>query len=126
MKVAKRLLDDDKLDHDILLLVDEMYLEKEEQYQNGEVYGSNEDGELYKGVVIFQIVGIQKNIPVVIKVKPETKITGKWLKSEMEESIGTLNKMGFRVRGVLADNYSSNVSGFSYLISSYDTHTLSN
>ena len=62
---------------------------------------------------------MRKNIPVVIKAKPETKISGKWLKTEMEESIGSLNEMGFKVRGVLTDNHSSNVSAFSYLISSY-------
>ena len=38
IKAAKRLLDDEKIDSDVLLLADEMYLFKEEQYQDGDIY----------------------------------------------------------------------------------------
>ena len=36
---------------DIILMVDEMFLQKSTQYQGSEYVGTNEDGNLYKGVI---------------------------------------------------------------------------
>ena len=119
LKAAKRLLDDEKIDSDVLLLADEMYLFKEEQYQDGDMIGKDEKGDFYKGVVMFEIVGMRKNIPIVIKAVPETTISWQLLRKQIVECITSLNKLGFKVRAVLTDDHSSNVSAFNSLISSY-------
>ena len=96
-----------------------LLLADEEQYQDGDMIGKDEDGKFYKGVVMFQIIGLRKNIPIVIKAVPETTISWQLLKKEIEECVSSLNKQGFKVRGVITDDHSSNVAAFSNLIDVY-------
>jgi len=112
LKAAKVLLDKEKISKDVVLLVDEMYLQKSLQYQDGKIYGSDEDGNLFKGIMTFMIVGLRKNIPFVIKAVPESKIDGKWISSNIEESIKSLHEIGFQVRAVISDNHPSNIAAF--------------
>ena len=49
-----------KLEKILILLADEMYLEKGMQYQGGEVVVSDKEGNLYKGVMVFMIVSMLK------------------------------------------------------------------
>ena len=51
MKWAEMLRNDGKISDNICLLFDEMYLQKCEEYFGGEMMGSNDAGELYKGLV---------------------------------------------------------------------------
>ena len=65
------------------------------------------------------IVGLKKSIPYVIKAIPETKITGDFIKDEIEESLNTSRSAGFNIRALIADNHLTNVSANSKLISIY-------
>ena len=71
------MLNEGKIDKDIVLLTDEMYLQKELQFQQGKLIGWDDNGNLLKGIVTFMIVGVRKNVPFVVKAVPETKIEGK-------------------------------------------------
>ena len=42
---------------DCILMIDEMYLQKSSQYQSGEYEGVDKEGNLYKGIVAFMVVG---------------------------------------------------------------------
>ena len=55
---------------DIVLMVDEMYLQKGTQFHGGECIGAVEDGNLYKGIVVLMIAGLKKPIPYAIKACP--------------------------------------------------------
>ena len=92
-----------------------MYLQKGLQFQDGKVYGGDCDGNLYKGIMTFMIVGLRKNIPFVVKAVPETRIDGNWVSSNVEESIKSLHEVGFQVRAVITDNHPSNVAAFNDL-----------
>ena len=119
LKSCKLLREKGDISEDVILMLDEMYLQKSTQYHGGEYIGSNEDGDLYKGVVVLMIVGLKKSVPYVVKTCPETNVSGDLIASEIWEAIGNLAKAGFNVRGVVVDNHSSNVSGFSKLVNSY-------
>ena len=54
-------------------MIDEMYLQKSEEYHGGEIVGCDEEGKLYKGLVGFMIVGLKQSIPYIIKSIAETK-----------------------------------------------------
>ena len=56
---------------DVVLMVDEMYLQKGIQFHGGEYIGADVDGNLYKGTVVLMIAGLKKSIPYVIKACPE-------------------------------------------------------
>ena len=52
-------------------MTDEMYLQKTAQYQNGEYVGVSDDGDLFKGILVFVIVELKESAPYVIKAIPE-------------------------------------------------------
>ena len=60
-KSPKLLKDDEKISSDVCLIFDEMYLQKCEEYTGGQLIGAATNGELYKGIVSFMIIGIRQN-----------------------------------------------------------------
>ena len=72
LKAVKLLLFERKIDKDIALLTDEMYLQKEMQFQQGKLIGCDDNGNLFKGIMIFVIVGVRKNVPFVVKAVPQS------------------------------------------------------
>ena len=63
-------------------MLDEMDLQKCEEYFAGDLVGCNNECELYKGLVCFMIVGLKSSIPYVTKSSSETKINADWLNKE--------------------------------------------
>ena len=123
IKSFKFLLEKGEISRDIIIMFDEMYLQKCTQYHGGTYEGANEEGELYKGVVVFMITGLNKSIPYVIKACPETSISGKWLAKHVEDAIVSLCDVGFNVKGIVADNHSANVSAYNYLLDKFPGDT---
>jgi hypothetical protein len=97
-----------------------MYLQKYVQYYSGDFVGQDEDGDLYKGIVVFMIVSLKKSIPLVVSSRFKIKITGEWLKNEINNCIFNLNEVGFKVRAIITDNHPSNVAAFSLLHKMFD------
>ena len=120
-KVVKTLLENGSISEDCVLLVDEMYLQKGVQYHGGSFVGADENGKLYKGIVVFLIVSLKKTIACVVKSCPESKINGQWLCNEIDDCISELQTIGLKVRAVICDDHASNVSAFSLLMRKYNT-----
>ena len=119
LKAVKKLREEGHMSSDVILMVDEMFLQKETSYKGGEYIGEDEAGELYKGIACFMIVGLKESIPYVIQAVPEVKITGSWLANKISASIESLAKTGFTVRGVVTDNHNANVNAFNTLKRKY-------
>ena len=62
-KSAKLLPEKEKIPKDDVLMMDEMYLQKSQNYCGGEYFGCDEDVNLFKGLIGFMIVWLQKSIP---------------------------------------------------------------
>ena len=92
IKVVKVLLDQGKIGEDVVLLLDEMYLQKDVQYQGGKLVCVDSEGNLFKGVMIFMINSLKQSIPFVIKAIPEVKTEGLWLSEQIDEYIHTLHQ----------------------------------
>ena len=75
LKAAKKLREKRHISSDVILIVDEMFLQKEASYQSGDYVGEDEEGELYKGIACFMIVGLKQSVPHVIQAIPEVTIT---------------------------------------------------
>ena len=118
-KAVKLLLNERKIDKDIMLLINEMYLQKELKFQQGKLIGCDDNGNLFKRIMTFMIVGVRKNVPFVVKTVPESKIEGKWLSCQIIETIQSPHEIGFHVQAVISDNHPSNVSAFNELFSKY-------
>ena len=118
-KAAKALLENKRISEDVMLLFDEMYLQKCEEYDGHQCFGVDNTGILYKGILCFMIVGLKENVPYIIHSVLESKISGALLKVELEKCLRIFDDLGFRVRGVLFDNHASNVSAFNSLLADY-------
>ena len=71
LKSIKCLLNQNKIDKDVVLPMDEIYLQKEAKYQGGRMIGAvNEGIFIYKGVMTFIIVSLKKKFSFVIKAVP--------------------------------------------------------
>ena len=97
-----------------------MYLQKSVQYHSGDFVEQDEEGNLFKGIVVFMIVSLKKSVPIVIRSLPETKITGEWLKCKINNCILDLAEAGFKVRAVITDDHPSNVNAFTRLHEIFD------
>ena len=116
LKAMKVLLDQGKIGEDAILLLDEIYLQEDVQYQGGQLVGVDSKGNLFKGVMTFMIHSLKQSIPFVIKTIPEVKSRGLWLSEQIDECIHTLHQSDFNVVPVISDNHSTNVSLFDILI----------
>ena len=77
LKSVKCLINQNKIDKDVVLLMDEIYLQKEAQYQGGRMIGVDNEGILCKDVMTFMIVSLKKKFNFFIRAMPEVKIEGK-------------------------------------------------
>ena len=62
----------------------------------------DEEGELYKGIACFMIVGLKQSVPHVIQAIPEVTITGEWLAEKISASLHS-----FTVRRIVIDNHNT-------------------
>ena len=119
LKAIKLLKDKGQMSKKVILIIDEMYLQKFADYQAGLYSGTSPDGQLYKGIVSFMITGLKKSVPYVVQSLPEVTFTGEWLAKKIAECITTLHEAGFSVRGVVTDDHSTNVNAYSSLRKKY-------
>ena len=80
-----------------MLMADKMYLQKASEFTEGEYIGKDKDGNLYKGIVTFMIVGIKTRTSYVIKASPEVRVNGSWLANELDGCISLLADNGFQL-----------------------------
>ena len=59
--------------------------------------------------------GLKESVPIVVKASPEVTLTGQWLADKVSDCITSLGQVGFKVKGIVADNHSNNVSAFNIL-----------
>ena len=126
LKGVKLLLNERKIGKDMVLLTDEMYLQKEMQLQQGKLIGCDDNSNFFKGIMTFVIVGLRKNVPFVVEAVLKSKIEGKWLSGHIIKTIQSLHEIGFHVRAVISDNHPSNVSTFNELFSKYGSESHEN
>ena len=96
-KCAKILRENGKISNEIILIFDEMFLQRSQEFVGGNLIGCDENGELYKGILSFMIVGLKTNIPYVIRAVPEVDIKSEWLAQEIEKTLRLLLATGFTV-----------------------------
>ena len=109
-----------EISNDIVLMADEMYLRKAAQYNGGTFVSADEEGNLYKGILNFMIVGLKQSVPLVIRSCPEISIHGDWVADEISKCLKDLLEIGFNVRVVVTDNHSTNVNAFKIIRRTYN------
>ena len=93
-----------------------IFLQKSAQYQSREYKGVDKEGNLYKGIVTFLVVGFKLFIPFVVQTIPEVTFNGQWLAETFIANIDNLIEFGLCIWGTVTDYHSANVNVFSPLI----------
>ena len=119
MSLKKTLKENKSISENVTLLFDEMYLQKCKEYVDCEMVETDEDGELYKGVVCFMIIALKSNIPDIISTVPGKEIRGKWHKDKLLRCMQALQNISFNFRGVVCDDHSTNVSAYKKFLAEY-------
>ena len=86
---------------------------------------ADDEGNLYKGIVAFMIVGLKESILYIVQTIPEVKFSGEWLADKMSNCIDDLTYLTsaeFCVRVIVTDNHASNVHFLHSLQSSILIH----
>ena len=79
LKALKTLFEKCSFSRGCLLVIDKMHLQKSPKYQSDGYVGVDEEGNLYKGIVVFMVVGLKQSIPFVVQAIPEVTFKGQWL-----------------------------------------------
>ena len=119
MKAAKVLKENNSISEDIILMADELYLQKSTQQS----VRTDEKRNPSKGVVVFMIHGLKSSVPIVVKALLEVTVNGQWLAEEISNCIFNLAAAGFRIRGIVTDYHSANVAAFSNFLQMYSCNT---
>ena len=109
IEAAKLLKEANSISNDVILVSDEMYLQKKVQYFCGRYVSADSNGNIHKGIV-FMMQGLKKICANCYQACPETMINGKWLAEILSNCIAMLSNADFKVRGVVCDNHAANVS----------------
>ena len=78
MKAANFLLGKGSISDEVILMFNELYLQKLTQYQCGNYVGANIDGVMLGRLLVFMIVGLKKSVLMVIRAVPETAFSGEF------------------------------------------------
>ena len=97
LKELKTVHEKGSFSFDCILMIDEVYLQKSAQYQSGEYVGVDEEGNLYKGIVAFMVVGFRLSIPFVVQVIPEVTFNKQWLAETFSDNVDNLIEFGLCV-----------------------------
>ena len=112
------------ISEDVILILDEIYHQKSAEYFGGDTFRTNEDGDLYKGMLCFMIVGLKNSIPCVINSVPEKELRCQLIKDSLIECLKILHELKFIVRGFVCDDHASNESAYTKLLSDYNDNSL--
>ena len=66
-------------------MIDEMYFQKSAHYQSGEYV--EEEGNLYKRIFAFVVVGLKQSLPFVVQTIPEVTFKGQWLTNDLQPTM---------------------------------------
>ena len=111
---------------DVVLLLDEMFIQQEVQYDGRELIGCNYELQMYKSILCFMVVSLKKSIPYILKAIPLTRINHQIVQDGILSCISILNKGNFIIRAVVCDNHSTNVSAYKHLKVLYPCSTRQN
>ena len=111
-KTLCTLINESLIGIDVVILLDEMYLQTQAQFDGKSVIGCDGDLNMFKSILCFMVVSLKKTIPYVIKAIPIVRLTFLDVYNGILNCISILNEGKFHVRGVIADNHSTNVKAY--------------
>ena len=114
-KALSTLRDNDLIGNDVVLLLDEMYLQPQVNFDRKTLIGCDQEFDLFKSILCFMVISLTKSIPFIVSAIPIVKISGDIVHSSIDKCISLLTKAQFNLRAIIAYNHPTNVSAFKQL-----------
>ena len=105
--------------NDVVIQLDEMYLQTQVQFDGKSVIGCDGDLNIFKSILCFMVVSLKKTIPYVMIAIPIVRLTFLDVYNGILNCISILNEGKFHFRGVIADNHSTNVKAYNVLVKNF-------
>ena len=102
-------------DHDVSLLMDEVYCKQTVQYTNGQFYGTDKD-EIIKTLLCVMIKSICGKYQDVVSMTQISNISAEKIRIVWENCMSVLSEIGFIVVVTMTDGHKSNESFFKQLL----------
>ena len=118
-KALQFLSDSNFIGNDITILLDEMHLQSQVQFDGRPLIGCNADLEMYTSVLCFMVVSLKKSIPFVISAVPLVRNSGDIVYEHLDKCLLILTQSRFRIRAIVSDNHPTNVKAYTRLLTNY-------
>ena len=118
-QVLQVLRDQNLIGNDIAILLDEMHLQAQVQFDGHTLIGCNADLEMNTSILCFMVVSLRKSLPFVISAVPLVKNSGDIVYDNLNTCLLFLTQSRFRVRAIISDNHTTNVKAYSLLLNNY-------
>ena len=118
-QALQRLRDTNCIGNDIVILLDEMHLQPQVQFDGQTLIGCNADMVMYTSILCFMVVSLKTSIPFVISAIPLVKNSGEMVYQNINKCISLLTQSQFRVRAIISDNHTTNVKAYNLLLTNY-------
>ncbi len=105
----------EKKDHAINLILDEVFVVKDNQYTGGVFYG-NENNSTTKTLLCLMIKSVAGGYRDVVAMTPIDEISAEKIHKVWEDAVKKLTKMGFNVVATTSDNHKSNMKHFKKIL----------
>ena len=93
----KFLRDSNCIGNDIAILIDEMHLQSQVQFDGLTLVGCNADLEMYTSIICFMVVSLRKSIPFMIAAVPLVRNSGDIVYDNLDECLLLLRQSQFRL-----------------------------
>ena len=113
------LRDNGLIGNDIVLLLDEMYLQPQVQFTGTTLIGCDDNLKVYKSILTFMVVSLKRCVPFVLKAIPLVKLSHILVRDMIISCIISLTESNFQLRAVISDNHSTNVGAYKDLLKMY-------
>ena len=113
------LRDQNLIGNDIAILLDEMHLQAQVQFDGHTLIGCNADLGMYTSILCFMVVSLRKSLPFVISAVPLVKNSGDIVYDNLNTCLLFLTQSRFRVRAIISDNHTTNVNAYNLLLNNY-------
>ena len=113
------LRDNGLIGNDIVLLLDEMYLQPQVQFTGTTLIGCDDNLKVYKSILTFMVVSLKRCVPFVLKAIPLVKLSHILVRDMIISCIISLTESNFQLRSVISDNHSTNVGAYKDLLKMY-------
>ena len=78
--------------------------------------GVKEEGNLYKRIFAFMIVGLKQSITFIVQAIPKVTFSGQWQSEKFNDNIDNLIEIRLRLQVIVTDNHSANVNALPTII----------